>query len=73
MEGDHANYAEAVDIKAGKILFVGTKAEAEKFHGDTTQMNDLNGRTMMPGFVEPHVHPSIAATMLPNEIILKID
>jgi hypothetical protein len=69
MEGDSANYAEAIAIKDGKILFVGTKDEAEKFHGDTTLMNDLKGKTMMPGFVEPHVHPSIAATMLPNEII----
>ncbi|WP_310380104.1 amidohydrolase [Flavobacterium sp.] len=69
MEGETATYAEAVAIKDGKILFVGTKDEAEKFHGDKTEMKDLEGKTMMPGFVEPHVHPSIAATMLPNEII----
>lgn len=69
MEGNVANYTEAVAIKDGEILFVGSKAEAEKYHGDSTIMNDLKGKTMMPGFVEPHVHPSIAATMLPNEII----
>jgi predicted amidohydrolase YtcJ len=73
MEGETATYAEAVAIKDGKILFVGTKFEAEKFHGDKTTMNDLKGKTMMPGFVEPHVHPSIAATMLPNEIIAAND
>jgi predicted amidohydrolase YtcJ len=28
---------------------------------------------MMPGFVEPHVHPSIAASILPNEIIAPYD
>jgi predicted amidohydrolase YtcJ len=69
MEGESATYAEAVALKDGKIIFVGTKSEAEKFHGDTTEMKDLKGKTMMPGFIEPHVHPSIAATMLPNEII----
>ncbi len=69
MEGETANYVEAVAVKQGKIIFVGTMSEAEKFHGNNTSMNDLEGKTMMPGFVEPHVHPSIAATMLPNEII----
>lgn len=73
MEGDSANYAEAVAIKDGKILFSGPKAEAEKFQGDSTSMNDLKGKTMMPGFVEPHVHPSIAASILPNEIIAPYD
>ena len=28
---------------------------------------------MMPGFIEPHLHPSIAAIMLPNEIIAPYD
>jgi predicted amidohydrolase YtcJ len=73
MEGDSANYAEAVAVKNGKIVFVGTKFEAEKWKSDSTQMVDLKGKTMMPGFVEPHVHPSIAASILPNEIIAPYD
>jgi predicted amidohydrolase YtcJ len=73
MEGDTANYAEAVAIKDGKILFAGSKTEAEKFQGDSTSINDLKGKTMMPGFVEPHVHPSIAASILPNEILAPYD
>jgi predicted amidohydrolase YtcJ len=73
MEGNEAQYADAVAIKDGKIIFVGSKSEAEKFHGDKTEMKDLEGKTMMPGFVETHVHPSIAATMLPNEIIAAND
>lgn len=73
MEGDSSVYAEAVAIKDGKILFVGSRAEAETFKGDSTTMHDLKGKTMMPGFIEPHVHPSIAATMLPNEIIAAND
>jgi predicted amidohydrolase YtcJ len=36
-------------------------------------MVDLQGKTMMPGFIEPHLHPTIAAVMLPNEIIAPYD
>ena len=56
MEGDSANYAEAVAVKDGKIVFVGTKSEAEKMKGDSTQMNDLKGKTLVPGFIDGHAH-----------------
>lgn len=56
MEGDSANYAEAVAIKDGKIVFVGSKADAEKLHSDSTAMNDLKGKTLVPGFFDGHVH-----------------
>lgn len=56
MEGNEAQYAEAVAVKDGKILFVGSKSEAEKFHGSTTEMKDLEGKTLLPGFIDPHSH-----------------
>ena len=56
MEGNEAQYAEAVAVKDGKILFVGTKAEAEKFQGEKTEMKDLEGKTMVPGFIDGHCH-----------------
>ncbi|HIQ46248.1 MAG TPA: amidohydrolase, partial [Sulfurovum sp.] len=34
---------------------------------------DLKGKTMMPGFIEPHLHPSIAAIMLLNDTIAPHD
>lgn len=68
MEGDNAVYAEAVAVKDGKIIFVGDKLSADKFKGDSTLMNDLKGKTMMPGFIDPHLHPSIAASILAVEI-----
>jgi predicted amidohydrolase YtcJ len=73
MEGNSINYVEAVALRDGKIVFAGSKAEAEKNQGDSTEMIDLKGKTLMPGFVEPHVHPSIAALILPNEIIAPYD
>ena len=64
MEGDSASYAEAVAIKNGKIIFVGSRSGAEKFHGDSTAMNDLQGKTMMPGLIEQHLHPLLGALFL---------
>jgi predicted amidohydrolase YtcJ len=72
MEGESPNYAEAVGIKDGKIVFVGSKADAEKMKGDSTIMNDLKGKTLVPGFVDGHVHFSglgaqaITANLLPS-------
>lgn len=56
MEGNEATYAEAIAVKDGKILFVGTKADTEKLKGDSTVMNDLQGKTLLPGFIDPHSH-----------------
>ena len=49
--------AEAIAVKDGKIVGVGAQAEIKsKWSDPKTQVIDLNGRTLMPGFVEPHVH-----------------
>ena len=48
--------AEAVAIKGGRILFVGTRAEAEQLRGDQTEVRDLSGATIVPGLIESHVH-----------------
>ena len=48
--------AEAVAVKDGKILAVGTKENALKSKGDGTRLLDLQGRTMLPGFVDAHGH-----------------
>ncbi len=56
MEGDSAVYAEAVAVKEGKIILVGTKSEAELLKGDSTNMIDLDGKTLVPGFIDGHAH-----------------
>jgi len=66
MEGDSAGYAEAVAVKNGKIIFVGNKADAEKLKGDSTKMNDLKGKTMLPGFMDAHSH-YINSLMVANQ------
>src|SRR5688572_10224245 len=56
--------AEAVAIRGGRILFVGTSAAARKFVGDTTNVIDLAGRTATPGLIDTHVHFSESADTL---------
>jgi len=69
MEGDKPTYVEAVLERNGEIIYVGTKLSAlNDFRGKKTEFN-LEGKTMMPGFIEPHLHPSIAAIMLPTDTI----
>jgi predicted amidohydrolase YtcJ len=53
---DAAMRAEAVAEKDGRILDVGSEEEVMKLRGPDTQMIDLAGRTMLPGFVDPHGH-----------------
>jgi len=48
--------AEAVAVKDGKILAVGTSKDILRYKGDSTKVIDLEGKTMLPGFVDPHSH-----------------
>ncbi len=48
--------AEAVAVKDGKILAVGTKDDIFKMTGENTRKIDLDGKTMLPGFVDSHGH-----------------
>lgn len=56
MEGDSPQYAEALVEKDGKIRFVGPSDEAMKVAGAGHKMIDLDGKTMLPGFMDPHSH-----------------
>lgn len=48
--------AEAVAVKDGLILAVGTSEEVQKYIGNKTEVIDLKGKTMTPGFIESHAH-----------------
>src|SRR6267378_7869992 len=49
-------HAEAIAVKADRIVFVGPNTEAEKFRGDRTGVIDLHGRAVFPGFTDSHCH-----------------
>lgn len=72
MNAQQLEYVEAVVQSGDKIVFVGNKDEAVRKY-TTAKTIDLKGKTLMPGFIEPHLHPSLAAIMLQNEIIAPYD
>ena len=48
---------EALAVLDGKILAVGTRSEIEASHkGQATTVVDLGGKTLLPGFIDPHSH-----------------
>ena len=48
--------AQAVAIRDGEILFVGSGTDAVQFAGDSTRIVDLAGATVIPGLVDSHTH-----------------
>ena len=48
--------AEAVIIEGNKILFVGSNEDAKKIINNSTEVIDLKGRLMLPGFIDDHTH-----------------
>lgn len=48
--------AEAVAVKDGRVLAVGDLSDLLARQGDATKVFDLDGRTMLPGFVDSHGH-----------------
>ncbi len=55
MNSDTIEYAEAIVEENGKIVFVGNQKEAESKYKNATKI-DLNGKTLLPGFIDPHSH-----------------
>ncbi|MEN9685757.1 MAG: hypothetical protein RLZZ28_1543 [Bacteroidota bacterium] len=73
MEGDSANYVEAIAVKEGKIVFTGKKTDAEKLIGDSTVITDLKNKTLLPGFIDPHLHPNLGCFILNTKFATPFD
>ena len=56
MAGREPAYAEALAVRDGKILAVGTRAEVDKAAGAGATQVDLAGKTLVPGFIDTHGH-----------------
>ena len=53
-------WADAVAIKEGKFLVVGSNADVEAVTGEATEVVDLDGAFAMPGLIDIHTHPSMS-------------
>ncbi|MBI4463341.1 MAG: hypothetical protein HY647_01435, partial [Acidobacteria bacterium] len=49
--------AQAMHVKDGKILHLGTNDQIRPMAGPTVKVIDLKGRTVVPGFILTHEHP----------------
>ena len=49
-------WAEAIAIRGEKILAVGDKAKIESYRGRATKVIDAQGRLVLPGFTDCHIH-----------------
>ncbi|MDF3162813.1 amidohydrolase [Pseudomonas proteolytica] len=71
MEGDSPTYAEAISVKDGKILSIGNKTDVLKDQGDHSRVVDLQGKVLLPGFIDAHGHAwttgfqKLSANLLP--------
>ena len=71
MVGDSPVYADALVVKDGKIEYVGNSDKAMDIAGKGHKMIDLQGKTLLPGFIDGHAHFSnfssqaIGAQILP--------
>ncbi len=55
---------QAVAIRAGRIVYVGSDAGLAAFVGEHTSVIDLRGRMLMPGLVDGHMHPLLGGAAL---------
>ena len=53
----HHSIAQALAVRGGTIVFVGTDADAQRFVGPKTHLEKLGGRLVLPGLVDSHIHP----------------
>ncbi len=59
--------AQSVAIAGGRFLAIGSKSHVMTFRGPQTAVVDVKGATVLPGFVEPHMH-FIYQIALANEL-----
>lgn len=54
--------AEAVAVEGGKVLAVGTTEGILSLRGPHTRVVDLNGNSLLPGFIDSHLHMLLYGT-----------
>ncbi len=54
---DELSRAEAFAVKDGRFLIVGSTAEVLGTRGERTVVTELEGRAVVPGFIDAHCHP----------------
>ena len=61
--------AEAIAIAGNTIVFVGTAEDTAAYAGNGTQVIELDGRAVIPGINDSHLHGAWLGTVWPQTII----
>lgn len=61
---ENLSISQAMAVKDGKIIFVGSDDDADKYCVEGTELIDLCGKTVLPGFADSHIHPSSTAEIM---------
>jgi len=56
VDGNWQPDAEAVAVRGGRILYVGSNDGVQKYQGPSTEVIDVDGSTILPGLIDSHVH-----------------
>lgn len=59
---DKNTLAEGLAVADGKIVFVGTAAEGSAYKAAAKEVVDLDGKMLMPGLIDGHIHPYALAS-----------
>jgi len=59
-------WAQAIAIASGQVIYVGSNQGVESYIGPKTATIDLEGKMVVPGFVDAHAHPSQAMDLVSN-------
>ncbi len=51
------SWASAVAVRGGRIVYVGSDSLPAGLIGPRTEVEDLGGKMLLPGFQDAHVHP----------------
>ena len=63
-----ADTVQAIAVSEGRIQAIGTNANIKKLAGKQTQLIDLQGKTVIPGLIDSHIHAIRAALSYSTEV-----
>ena len=66
-------WAQAIAIADDKIVFVGSNADVDDYIESDTVVIDLDGKLVLPGFIDSHAHPSLTTDLVSNISLYGLD
>ena len=65
---ERGSVRQALAVRDGRIVAVGTNADVRRHAGKATKVIDLGGRTVVPGLIDSHMHAIRAALSFATEV-----